>query len=50
VQSTYKHLADLIAEAKLHADVDSTYTLDEYNDAFSHAKKHGRDGKVLFRF
>ena len=49
IQFTFKHLAGLVAEGKLHAAVEATYTLDEFHAAVEHAQKAGRHGKILFR-
>lgn len=49
-QWTYQHLASLVAEGKLFAEVQQTYPLDQYNEALAHAQTSERDGKILFRF
>ena len=50
VQWTYQHLASIVAEGKLFAEVEKTYSLDQYQDALAHAQTSERGGKVLFRF
>jgi NADPH:quinone reductase-like Zn-dependent oxidoreductase len=50
VQWTYQHLASLVAEGKLFAEVEQTYSLDNFQDALAHAQTSERGGKILFRF
>ncbi|RRA49856.1 zinc-dependent alcohol dehydrogenase family protein [Acidipila sp. EB88] len=50
VQWTYQHLAALVAEGKLFAEVEQTYSLDQYQQALEHAQTTERGGKILFRF
>jgi len=50
VQWTYQHLASLVAEGKLHAKIERTYKLDQFQDALAHSQESERSGKVLFQF
>jgi NADPH:quinone reductase-like Zn-dependent oxidoreductase len=50
IERTYATLADLVADGVLTAPVEATYSLDEYQEAFAHARKPGRAGKVVFTF
>lgn len=48
IQATYSKLIKMIADGELKAQIDATFPLDKYKDAFSLAMKGGRNGKVLF--
>ena len=50
LQWTYQHLASLVGEGKLFAEIQQTYSLDQYKEALAHAQTSERDGKILFRF
>ncbi|WP_263385748.1 zinc-dependent alcohol dehydrogenase family protein [Granulicella arctica] len=47
---TYQHLASLVAEGKLFAEVQKTYTLDQFQNAIADAQSAERSGKIVFRF
>ncbi|SNT10246.1 NADPH:quinone reductase [Streptosporangium subroseum] len=48
IEKTYSELADLVARGVLTVPVEATYALDQYREAFAHARTPGRAGKVLF--
>jgi NADPH:quinone reductase-like Zn-dependent oxidoreductase len=48
IEQTYVSLAELVDRGVLTSAVEATYPLAEYRDAFAHAKKSGRSGKILF--
>jgi NADPH:quinone reductase-like Zn-dependent oxidoreductase len=50
IQVAYQEIADLVTRGELAADVDRTYRLDRYREAFSRAQHYERPGKVLFVF
>jgi NADPH:quinone reductase-like Zn-dependent oxidoreductase len=50
IQVGYQEIADLVTSGELAADVDRTYRLDQYGEAFSRAQHDQRTGKVLFVF
>lgn len=47
IANTYKKLIAMIASGQLQAEIDSTYPLDSFKDAFKRAMAEGRNGKVL---
>jgi NADPH:quinone reductase-like Zn-dependent oxidoreductase len=49
VARVYAELASLVEQGVLHADVEATYPLERYREAFEHARRPYRSGKVLFR-
>jgi NADPH:quinone reductase-like Zn-dependent oxidoreductase len=49
IEQTYADLARLSADGVLHARVEATYGLTDFVPAIEHARRPGRDGKVLFR-
>jgi NADPH:quinone reductase-like Zn-dependent oxidoreductase len=48
IEATYGLLGALLDEGVLHAEVDSTYPLDDHQRALARARENGRSGKVLF--
>jgi NADPH:quinone reductase-like Zn-dependent oxidoreductase len=48
VTRVYGELAGLVAEGVLHSDVEATYPLEQYREAFAHARRTHRSGKILF--
>jgi NADPH:quinone reductase-like Zn-dependent oxidoreductase len=50
IEKTYSELADLVARGVLTVPVEATYALEQYREAFAHARTSGRAGKVLFTF
>lgn len=50
VRARYAELVALVADGSLHARVDRTYGLDDWQDAFARAQAYDRAGKILFRF
>jgi NADPH:quinone reductase-like Zn-dependent oxidoreductase len=50
VEKTYLKLAELVSANDLHAEVAATYPLARYKEAFAHARRSKRGGKVLFTF
>jgi NADPH:quinone reductase-like Zn-dependent oxidoreductase len=50
IERTYAELAALVAEGVLTSAVEATYPLEEYKEAFAHARRPGRSGKVAFTF
>jgi NADPH:quinone reductase-like Zn-dependent oxidoreductase len=46
----YRKLGDLVAAGSLSAAVEEIYPLDRFQDAFQHALKPRRAGKILFTF
>jgi NADPH:quinone reductase-like Zn-dependent oxidoreductase len=50
IERTYAHLADLVAKGELTAAVEASYPLEKYQDAFAHAQRPGRSGKIVFQF
>ena len=48
LEDIYNSLALWVAEGKLYQQVDSTYTLDKYQEAFTQNQSPDRVGKVLF--
>jgi NADPH:quinone reductase-like Zn-dependent oxidoreductase len=48
IEKTYSELADLVAKGVLTVPVEATYALEQYREAFAHARTPGRAGKVLF--
>ena len=48
VAQTYHDLAALVADGTLAAPVAATYALADYREAFAHAARSDRTGKVLF--
>ncbi|MEU4289204.1 zinc-dependent alcohol dehydrogenase family protein [Kribbella sp. NPDC026596] len=49
LERTYGDLARLVVDGVLRVRVEATYSLGEYAQALEHARRPGRDGKVLFR-
>jgi NADPH:quinone reductase-like Zn-dependent oxidoreductase len=49
VARVYGELADLIEQGVLRTDVAATYPLEQYREAFEHAQRPYRSGKILFR-
>lgn len=47
IANTYKKLIAMIASGQLQAEIDSTYPLDSFKDAFKRAMAEGRNGKIL---
>jgi NADPH:quinone reductase-like Zn-dependent oxidoreductase len=47
VRSAYQQVAGLIADGTLHAPVEASYDLSRYREAFTHAERPGRTGKIL---
>jgi NADPH:quinone reductase-like Zn-dependent oxidoreductase len=50
IQEIYQKLGDLVADGSLFAAVDHVYPLDQFKEAFEHAVKSKRGGKILFNF
>jgi len=50
IQEIYQKLGDLVADGSLFAGVDHVYPLDQFKEAFEHALKSNRAGKILFNF
>ena len=50
IQTMYRKLGDLVAAGSLSAAVEGSYPLDRFKDAFQHALKPHRAGKILFTF
>jgi NADPH:quinone reductase-like Zn-dependent oxidoreductase len=50
IQETYQKLGDLVADGSLSAAVEHVYPLERFKEAFEHALKPNRSGKVLFGF
>jgi NADPH:quinone reductase-like Zn-dependent oxidoreductase len=50
VLETYRQLAGLVASGELTVPVEATYALADHAEAFAHAARTRRGGKVLFRF
>jgi NADPH:quinone reductase-like Zn-dependent oxidoreductase len=50
IEQTYTELAELVAKGELGSAVEATYPLSQYREAFAHARRPGRSGKVLFSF
>ena len=50
VVSTYQKLSALVASGELSTPVEATYPLTDYREAFGHAKRRQKGGKVLFAF
>ena len=50
IQEVYQSLADLVAQGSLTAAVEQVYPLDQFTEAFQHASKPNRSGKILFKF
>jgi trans-2-enoyl-CoA reductase len=50
VVSTYQELAGLVASGELSTPVEATYPLTDYREAFAHAMRRRKGGKVLFTF
>jgi NADPH:quinone reductase-like Zn-dependent oxidoreductase len=48
IEATYALLDRLTAAGVLRTDVDSTFPVEKYADAFARAAQGGRSGKVLF--
>jgi len=48
VAQTYHELATLVADGILAAPIEATYALADYREAFAHAARSDRNGKVLF--
>jgi NADPH:quinone reductase-like Zn-dependent oxidoreductase len=49
VARVYGELAALVEQGVLHVEVEATYPLERYREAFEHAKRPYRSGKILFR-
>jgi NADPH:quinone reductase-like Zn-dependent oxidoreductase len=39
-----------VAQGVLRSSVEAVYPLEKYRDAFAHARRPGRSGKILFTF
>ncbi len=50
VEQAYRYLASLVDKGELKAAVEATYPLEKFQDAFAHAQRPGRTGKILFQF
>jgi NADPH:quinone reductase-like Zn-dependent oxidoreductase len=50
IEETYTNLAELVAQGVLRSSVEAVYPLEKYRDAFAHARRPGRSGKILFTF
>jgi len=50
IQEMYRKLGDLVADGSLSAAVEHVYALDQFKEAFEHAVKSNRGGKILFGF
>jgi NADPH:quinone reductase-like Zn-dependent oxidoreductase len=50
IERTYAELVELVEQGVLHAAVEATYPLAAYREAFAHALRPQRSGKVLFEF
>jgi NADPH:quinone reductase-like Zn-dependent oxidoreductase len=50
IEHTYGELSDLVEQGILRADVEATYPISRYREAFAHAQRTERSGKVLFTF
>jgi NADPH:quinone reductase-like Zn-dependent oxidoreductase len=50
IQAAYQEIADLVTSGELAAEVDHTFRLDQYAEAFSRAEHYQRPGKELFVF
>jgi NADPH:quinone reductase-like Zn-dependent oxidoreductase len=48
IEKTYAELVRLIEAGVLKAPVAATYSLAQHGEAFAHAQKSGRSGKILF--
>ncbi len=48
VAERYRELAALVADGTLHATIEATYPLAEFDAALAHAARRDRAGKVLF--
>jgi trans-2-enoyl-CoA reductase len=46
--NTYDEVCELLISGVLHSPVEATYTLEQASDALAHARREGRDGKILF--
>ena len=44
----YRELAALVADGTLHATIEATYPLSEFEAALAHAARRDRTGKVVF--
>jgi NADPH:quinone reductase-like Zn-dependent oxidoreductase len=47
IRAAYQQVAGLIANGTLHAPVEASYDLSSYKEAFAHAERAGRVGKVM---
>src|SRR6476661_786888 len=50
IQEIYQKLGDLVADGSLSAEVERTYPLDQFKEAFAQSLKPNRSGKILFKF
>jgi NADPH:quinone reductase-like Zn-dependent oxidoreductase len=50
VVGTYHELAGLVASGELSTPVEATYPLSDYREAFAHAMRRQKGGKILFTF
>jgi NADPH:quinone reductase-like Zn-dependent oxidoreductase len=50
IAKVYAELIPLITSGVINAAVEATYPLDQFREAFDHARKPERTGKVLFTF
>lgn len=48
LEEIYAELAELAAEGAIGAEIEATYSLDDFQAALAHAQQTGRTGKVLF--
>jgi NADPH:quinone reductase-like Zn-dependent oxidoreductase len=50
IEKTYGDLAALVGSGDLKSSVERVYPISEYAEAFTHAARTGRSGKILFGF
>ena len=50
IEKVYAELIPLVTSGVINAAVEATYSLDQFREAFVHAQKPERTGKVLFTF
>jgi NADPH:quinone reductase-like Zn-dependent oxidoreductase len=50
IERTYGELAVLVEQGALGVNVEATYPIERYREAFAHAQRTERSGKVLFTF
>jgi NADPH:quinone reductase-like Zn-dependent oxidoreductase len=49
LEQTFRELAELAAEGVVSSEVEASYQVADYLQAFEHARRPGRTGKVLFQ-